>query len=125
MLMIRFNRVGKKNRPHFRVVLQERTKAPGKRHIEMLGSYDPQKKTVVLKAERITYWMTQGVQLSDAVHNLLIREGVIKGEKIAKKMPKAVVKEAPKVEEVVVTETKSEPVEAPIAAAAKEVAPKA
>lgn len=98
--MIRFNRVGKKNRPHFRVVLQERTKAPGKRHIEMLGSYDPQKKTVLLNPERITYWLTHGAQLSDAVHNLLVREGVIKGVKIAKKMPKPVVPEAAKTDAV-------------------------
>jgi small subunit ribosomal protein S16 len=104
MLMIRFNRVGKKNRPHFRVVLQERTKAPGKRHIEMLGNYDPVKKTVGLDAERITYWMGQGARVTDAVHNLLVREGVIKGAKIAKKMPKPVAKEAPKAEETPATE---------------------
>lgn len=92
MLTIRFNRVGKRNQAHFRVVLQEHTKAPGKRHIEILGSFNPHKKTTILKKERILYWIGQGVQTSDVVHNLLIREGVIEGKKIAKKMPRPVAK---------------------------------
>lgn len=95
MLAIRFNRTGKRNQAHFRVVLQEHTKAPGKRHIEILGSYDPHKKTTILKAERILYWIGQGAQVSPVVSNLLVREGVIEAKKIAKKMPRPVVKEAP------------------------------
>lgn len=93
MLTIRFNRVGKRNQASFRVVLQERTKAPGKRHVEMLGSYDPRKKVAILKKERILYWLGQGAQASDVVHNLLVREGVVEAKKIAKKMPRPVVKE--------------------------------
>lgn len=93
MLAIRFNRTGKKNHASFRIVLQEHTKAPGKRHVEILGSYDPHKKTTVLKKERILYWIGQGAQASPVVTNLLIREGVIERKKIAKKMPRPVVKE--------------------------------
>src|SRR5665647_1485106 len=104
MLAIRFNRTGKRNQAHFRVVLQEHTKAPGKRHIEILGSYDPHKKTTILKKERILYWIGQGAQVSDAVHNTLVREGVIEAKKIAKKMPRPVVKEVAPVE-APVTET--------------------
>lgn len=101
MLAIRFNRTGKRNHASFRVVLQEHTKAPGKRHVEILGSYDPHKKTAILKKERILYWIGQGAQTSPVVTNLLVREGVIEGKKIAKKMPRPVVKEELKVEEVV------------------------
>lgn len=90
MLAIRFNRTGKKNHASFRIVLQEHTKAPGKRHIEILGSYDPHKKTTVLKKERILYWIGHGAQTSPVVTNLLIREGVIARAKIAKKMPRPV-----------------------------------
>lgn len=118
MLTIRFNRTGKKNRPYFRVVLQEHTKAPGKRHVEILGSYDPLKKTTILKKDRILYWIGQGVRTSDVVHNVLIREGVIEGKKIAKKMPKPVAKEevkaeaapAPEVAEAPAAETPTESV---------------
>ncbi len=93
MLTIRLNRTGKRNRPYFRVVLQEHTKAPGKRHVEVLGSYDSMKKVAVLKKERILYWLGQGVKASDTVHNLLVREGVIEEAKRAVKIPKPVVKE--------------------------------
>src|SRR3972149_10374957 len=88
MVAIRFNRTGKRNHASFRVVLQEHTKAPGKRHVEILGSYDPHKKTSVLKKERILYWIGQGAQTSPVVTNLFIREGVVTGKKIAKKMPR-------------------------------------
>lgn len=60
--------------------------APGGRHVEMLGSYDPHSKKAVLKAERINYWVGKGAQISDSVYNLLIKQGIIKGEKRPVKM---------------------------------------
>ncbi|HCJ45730.1 MAG: 30S ribosomal protein S16 [Candidatus Moranbacteria bacterium] len=120
MLAIRFNRTGKRNQAQFRVVLQEHTVAPGKRHIEILGSYDPHKKTTILKKERILYWIGQGAQVSPAVHNTLVREGVVEGKKIAKKMPRPVVKEVPAEEVTPVVEA---PVETETAPVAEEVAP--
>jgi small subunit ribosomal protein S16 len=117
MLAIRLNRTGKRNRAYFRVVVQEHTKAPGKRHVEIVGSYDPHKKTTLLKKERILYWIGQGAQVSPAVHNMLVREGIVEAKKIAKKMPRPVVKEAPvEAEGVPVEEVKAE--EAPVVAAA-------
>lgn len=117
MLAIRFNRTGKRNHASFRIVLQEHTKAPGKRHIEILGSYDPHKKTTILKKDRILYWMGQGAQVTPVVTNLLIREGVIEGKKIAKKMPRPVVKEEVKEETVPVVEAvvDAPAVDAPVA----------
>jgi small subunit ribosomal protein S16 len=117
MLAIRLNRTGKRNRAHFRVVVQEHTKAPGKRHVEIVGSYDPHKKTTILNQDRILYWVGQGAQVSDAVHNMLVREGIVTGKKVAKKMPRPVVKEAPV--ETPVAEVKPE--EAPEALVAEEV----
>ena len=116
MLAIRLNRTGKRNRAHFRVVVQEHTKAPGKRHVEIVGSYDPHKKTTILKKDRILYWVSQGAQVSDAVHNMLVREGIVEAKKIAKKMPRPVVKEVPA--EVVPVEEVATPAEAAPAPAA-------
>ena len=81
MLTIRFNRTGKKNHAQFRVVVQEHTVAPGGRHVEVLGSFDPHQKKAVLKAERIQYWLGQGAQMSDTAFNLCVKEGVIKADK--------------------------------------------
>ena len=105
MLTIRFNRVGKKNQAYFRIALQEKTQAPGKRHVEMLGSYDPHKKVSVLKKDRILYWIGVGAQLSESAHNLLVREGVIEGSKQAIKMKRPVAKEVPVAEETGTEET--------------------
>jgi small subunit ribosomal protein S16 len=98
MLTIRFNRVGKKNRAAFRIALQEKAKAPGRKHVEMLGSYDPHSKVAVLKKERILHWISMGAETSESVHNLLVKEGVVEGKKRAIKMEKPAVKEAPVVE---------------------------
>lgn len=86
MLTIRFSRVGKKNRAYYRVVLAENT-APVKGHfVELLGSYDPHSKKAILKTERILYWKEKGANCSVSVHNLLVREGILKEAKKAVKM---------------------------------------
>lgn len=81
MLKIRFSRTGRKNKAQFRIVVQEHTYAPTGRHVEVLGSWDPHRKEGVFKNERITHWIENGAQISDSVYNLLINQGVIKGEK--------------------------------------------
>lgn len=88
MLTIRFSRVGKRNKAYFRIVLQEHTIAPGGRHIEVLGSWDPHMKKAVLKADNIKYWVSKGAQISDSAYNLFIKEGILEGKKRAVKMPK-------------------------------------
>jgi small subunit ribosomal protein S16 len=84
MLMIRFQRVGKKNEPSFRVVLAEKYRGPRRKYLEELGFYNPRKKTVQLKSERILHWLSKGAQASPSCHNLFVREGVISGSKIKK-----------------------------------------
>lgn len=82
MLVIRFQRVGRKNDPAFRVVVTEKRSKPKGAGIEMLGSYHPKTKATVLENERILYWLSRGAKTSPTVHNLLISKGVIKGAKI-------------------------------------------
>lgn len=98
MLTIRLNRVGKKNKPYFRIVLQEHTIAPGGRHVEVLGSYDPHSKKTVLKEERIKEWIAKGAQASDTAHNLFVKNGIISGEKKKVKIPAKKAEEAKKEE---------------------------
>ena len=88
MLTIRLARVGKKNRAQFQIVLQEHAIAPGGRHVEILGSYDPHSKQAVLKDEKIKYWLSKGAQASPSVHNLLVSKNIVSGKKIAVKIPK-------------------------------------
>jgi small subunit ribosomal protein S16 len=87
MLTIRFERVGKRNKAQFKIALQEKTVAPGGRHIEILGSYDPHTKQAILKEDRIKYWLSKGAQASDTAWNLFVSKNVITDKKRAVKMP--------------------------------------
>ena len=87
MLKIRFQRVGRRNDPAFRLVVTEHQARPKTNGLETLGSHHPKTKHTVLKNERILHWISQGAQPSDSVHNLLIAKGVIKGKKIAVTKP--------------------------------------
>jgi len=84
MLKIRLARVGKKKKPLYRVVISENTKDMYGDHLEILGQYNPHDKKITLQTERIEYWLSKGAQTSDTVHNLLVKEGVIKDGKKAK-----------------------------------------
>ena len=90
MLTIRLQRIGKKNRPSYRLVVSEHKRDLYGRHNEILGNYDPvaNPKTVNLKADRIKYWISVGAQTSATVHNLLVSQGVIEGKKVQAWRPK-------------------------------------
>ena len=83
MLMIRLQRVGRKNEAMFRFVVTEKHKGPKSgRVVELLGSYSPKLNEINVKADRATYWLSVGAQASDTVHNLLLKKGIIKGKTI-------------------------------------------
>jgi len=83
MLKIKFQRVGRKNDPAFRVVVTERRSKPKSGELEILGSYHPKTKHTTLQNDRILYWISKGAQATDTVHNLLVARGVVKGTKRA------------------------------------------
>lgn len=84
MLVIRLARHGRKNHPTYRVVLQDKDWAPTSKVIEILGNMNPHTnpRTIILKKDRISYWLSQGAQPSATMNNLLIDEGLLKGEKV-------------------------------------------
>ena len=83
MLVIRLTRVGKKNKALFRVIVQEKHRAPSSKAIEIVGQYNPHTKpsSITLKEERIKYWINNGAQPSPTVHNMLVNAGVLKSDK--------------------------------------------
>ena len=83
--MLRLQRTGRKNQPSFKIVVTDkRNSSTGGRFVEEVGFYNPTTKEKVLKGERITYWISKGVQPSPTVYNLLIKEKIIEGVKIPK-----------------------------------------
>ncbi len=93
MLKMRLQRIGRKNEPHFRmVVTDQRNVVQSGKFIDIVGSYNPKAGKVELKNETITEWIAKGVQLSDTVHNFLIEHKVIEGKKISSLPKKTSVK---------------------------------
>lgn len=79
MITIKFKRIGRKNDPHFRIVVTP-TEKP-KHIIEYLGSYDPLTKNTAIKKERVLHWIKEGSKVSDTAYNLMVKHGVIEGPK--------------------------------------------
>ena len=72
---IRLSRMGRKNRPFYRVcVFESSTRRDGK-CIEKLGFYDPLiedfEKQIKLKKERVEYWLSVGAKPTEKVAVLL------------------------------------------------------
>ena len=63
---------------------------------EIIGNYNPttKPKTVVIDKDRAIFWMNQGAQPSDTVHNLMVDQGILE-KKINKVYGKAKPKKAP------------------------------
>lgn len=85
MLMIRFQRIGRKNDPAFRIAVLDKASGPkAGKYVDLVGTYNPKTKAVTLKPEAIKKWMAQGAQVSPSLHNLLVKEGVVEGAKTAR-----------------------------------------
>lgn len=81
MVRIRLRRMGAKKKPFYRIVVATQQNARDGRFIETIGTYNPltDPSTVEIKADRAAYWLQHGAQASDAVVDILKREGIIDG----------------------------------------------
>lgn len=77
MLKIRLRRMGKRNRPFFRVVVSDGRSTPTGAAVEEVGYYDPvqQPAQVKIDKERVQYWVDRGAQVSETVKSLIARAG--------------------------------------------------
>lgn len=88
MLMIRLQRVGRKNDPSFRLIANDaRRAAKAGRVVEVLGAYDARRGQPQINAERVKYWLGHGARCSGTAHNLLVAKKIITAPKI-KVLPK-------------------------------------
>lgn len=73
MIMVRLQRRGTKKMPSHRIVATERSRAQGGRILEILGHYDPSYNPpqFALDESRMTFWVSSGAQVSDAVSRLV------------------------------------------------------
>jgi small subunit ribosomal protein S16 len=73
VLMIRLSRRGARKQPHYRIVVIEKDRARDGRSVEVVGTYNPRTNpaSIVLKRERVDYWVSKGAQLSDRVRKIV------------------------------------------------------
>ncbi|MFZ4083548.1 MAG: 30S ribosomal protein S16 [Pirellula sp.] len=76
---IRMKRMGRKNRPFYRLCAIDQRSPRDGRVLEELGHYDPMCRETdaraILKGDRIDYWMSVGAQPSENVHVLIKKYG--------------------------------------------------
>jgi small subunit ribosomal protein S16 len=75
---IRLARHGAKKRPFYRIVVADSESPRDGKYLEAVGSYNPLKDPaeVLLKEERIRYWMSQGAIPTITIKSLFKKEGL-------------------------------------------------
>ena len=81
-LALRLSRGGRKNLPHYSIVVADKRYPRDCRFLEKLGTYNPllgkeDPKRVQFNEERVKYWLGQGAQPSDRIAIFLGKAGVI------------------------------------------------
>ncbi len=95
---LRLSRGGSKKRPFFRIVAADVRSPRDGKFIERLGTYNPMKskddpERILIKKERISYWLSVGAKPTDRVAKFLANEGMVDKPKVypqtKKNKPKA------------------------------------
>ncbi len=70
-------RLGRKGRPTYRMVVQDSRQTPKSgKYVALLGSYDPHSKSVTLNKEKAEFYLEHGARPSDRVVKILSSESV-------------------------------------------------
>jgi len=76
---IRLKRLGRKNKPFYRIIVIDSRKRRDGAAIEEVGWYDPilkKDKNFILEEDRILHWLSQGAQPTDIVKNMMKKTGL-------------------------------------------------
>lgn len=78
MVKIRLQRVGRKKKPAYRVVVADSRAPRDGAFIEIIGNYDPltDPATIVIHEEKALKWIRQGAQPTRTVAGLLKKLGI-------------------------------------------------
>lgn len=72
-VVIRLMRMGRKNRPSYRLVVTDSRMRRDGRALEIIGNYDPLENPpkVSVKEERALYWLLKGAKPSETAESIL------------------------------------------------------
>ncbi|QLG69381.1 MAG: SSU ribosomal protein S16p [Candidatus Woesebacteria bacterium] len=71
MIKIRLSRLGKRNKPFYRIVAIDESKKREGEPREVLGFWNPVKKEFKINQEKLEDWLKKGAVLNQSVKNLL------------------------------------------------------
>lgn len=76
---MRLTRMGDKKSPFYRIVVVDSRKARDGEYIEKVGHYNPtvQPEDIMIDEAKAKDWLSKGVQPTETVKTLLIRQGII------------------------------------------------
>jgi small subunit ribosomal protein S16 len=79
MVKIRLRRMGRRNRPFYRVVVADSRSPRDGKFIDIIGHYDPltDPATISIDGEKALKWLKDGAQPTDTVRSLLGKLGII------------------------------------------------
>jgi small subunit ribosomal protein S16 len=79
MVKIRLRRMGRRNRPFYRVVVTDSRSPRDGKSIDIIGQYNPltDPATVSIDEEKALKWLRYGAQPSDTVYSLLSKLGIM------------------------------------------------
>ena len=79
MVKIRLHRMGRRNRPFYRVVVADSRSPRDGKFIEIIGHYNPltDPATISIDAEKALKWLRYGAQPTDTVRSLLGKLGIM------------------------------------------------
>jgi small subunit ribosomal protein S16 len=79
MVKIRLRRMGRKNRPSYRVVAADSRSPRDGKFIEIIGHYNPltEPATISIDEEKALKWLRCGAQPTDTVRSLLGKLGIM------------------------------------------------
>ena len=77
---IRLMRMGRRNRPFYRVVAADASAPRDGKFLEILGYYDPLKQPFEFKVDpdKVKKWLDRGAEPTETVRALLKRTGILK-----------------------------------------------
>lgn len=81
MVRIRMQRLGRRNRPFYRIAVAEKNTRRNGPVLEQLGFYDPVEKdpakALKIDGERVKFWIAKGAQPSDTCRDFFAKMGLI------------------------------------------------
>ena len=81
---MRLTRMGDKKSPFYRVVVIDSHKARDGQYVDLVGTYNPLNEELNLDVDKAKKWIANGVQPTETVRTLLIRQNVIEDKKSKK-----------------------------------------